>query len=808
MTINTINSWFEKAGRLHIKFRIPILICMVLLTVIGFAGLPKLELKVDNALWRSQSAESKKASDKYKQLFGNEENIAILVKAKDVFDPEVLTAIDKLSTRLQNEVPLANQVTSLTKISISTGTEEGIVVSNPFKKGIPGAGKPASQMTDEEKKSLADKKAFIMTRKSLVNNLVSDDCTETWISLSLFPYKHATDGSLEIGYTVNSIVNSPEFKSNAYTLEATGTPYLDAQEEMIINKETVIRILSGFVVMLICLILLIRSFRGVVLTILASLLSIGSVFGYDGWLGKAGNRDLVTLPILLGMALSIGYALHFINAFQLELTKNPNRKQSVIAAIKTTGWPILFTVLTTVASFISFVFSSVPSLVWLGGISSACIFAVYLYVILLLPIFYSFGKDAPSESNHATIKQIERQKRSNALLLKSDEMYGNLGKHIIKHRIAVTVASVIIVAVSTVGITKISVNDSYFEIYGRKVSFTNELYDIMHSQLGSQESYNIMIEYPDEDAFKDPEKLKAIDECSELLGKLRLTKVCKGKPRVSSITTIVKEMNRTLNGDDPAYYAIPDDPDFLSQLFFLYEISGGTDLTSWVSEDFKAAHITIDLNGDNGPDMLLDAADAQRIANQYFPDAKVSVIGDIIDVSRMTSQLVKAEIQSFACSFAIIALMMIIAFGSIRTGLIDMIPNVAPVLVAGGIMGFFSYHLNITLMTVMPMILGIAVDDTIHFTNHVKFGIEQGNTYYDSIITTYKQIGRSMASSTLILCAMFLMYMFSPINMLFRIGLLSIVGLGSALIADYTLTPVLLYLIKPLGKEKKPVSEK
>jgi uncharacterized protein len=144
---------------------------------------------------------------------------------------------------------------------------------------------------------------------------------------------------------------------------------------------------------------------------------------------------------------------------------------------------------------------------------------------------------------------------------------------------------------------------------------------------------------------------------------------------------------------------------------------------------------------------------------------------------------------------------MILAFSSFRTGLIDMLPNIAPVLLAGGVLGYCGYSLDLLLMTAMPMILGIAVDDTIHFTNHVKSFLEQGKSYYDAIILTYKEIGRSMASSTVILCLMFLMYMFSPMNSLFRIGMLSIIGLGSALIADYTLTPILLYITKPLGKE-------
>ena len=141
--------------------------------------------------------------------------------------------------------------------------------------------------------------------------------------------------------------------------------------------------------------------------------------------------------------------------------------------------------------------------------------------------------------------------------------------------------------------------------------------------------------------------------------------------------------------------------------------------------------------------------------------------------------------------------MLMIAFASVRTGLIGMIPNIAPVIIIGGIMGFCSFYLDMLTMTIMPMILGIAVDDTIHFTNHIKFQLEKGYSYRDAILVSFREIGKTMGMTTFILCAMFFMYTFSPMACLYRVGLLAIIGLGTALIADYTITPVLMYIIKP-----------
>jgi hypothetical protein len=131
-----------------------------------------------------------------------------------------------------------------------------------------------------------------------------------------------------------------------------------------------------------------------------------------------------------------------------------------------------------------------------------------------------------------------------------------------------------------------------------------------------------------------------------------------------------------------------------------------------------------------------------------------------------------------------------------------MIPNIAPVLLIGGVMGYFGVSLDMITALIMPMILGIAVDDTIHFNNHIKYHFEQCGNYRQSILASYREIGKTMCMTTIVLCSMFFIFMFCTMSCLVRIGYLAIIGLAGALVADYTLTPVLILLTKPFGKEK------
>ncbi|MCR5731555.1 MAG: MMPL family transporter, partial [Sphaerochaetaceae bacterium] len=177
-------------------------------------------------------------------------------------------------------------------------------------------------------------------------------------------------------------------------------------------------------------------------------------------------------------------------------------------------------------------------------------------------------------------------------------------------------------------------------------------------------------------------------------------------------------------------------------------------------------------------------------------------VGKVVQYAAMNGKLVRGSVRSIGVSMIVILILLFFAFTSMKTALIAMIPNVAPVILIGGVMGYANVSLDMITALIMPMILGIAVDDTIHFTNHIKYYEEAGNSYSDAITLSFREIGKTMVTTTVILCALFFIFLFSTMTALVRIGYLSIIGLAGALIADYTLTPILLLITKPFKKEK------
>ncbi len=782
MKVSKINEWFEKFGRFQLKHRWAFLVCLLVFTIASSAGLYKLKLDNGEDDWFDDWETTKLNQDHFEDIFGSCDSVVAFVQAEDVFDPEVLDMLDRLGTRLENEVPYANSVTSLVNLSVPIGTEEGFDVANPFEDGIPTA--PAE---------LAEKKAFILSHESLVNALVSADSTETFLVLNLEQYSEPLGTAMgKIAPAAMKIFNDPEFKSDKYIIRPAGLSYTEYEEEAATTNQCITRIGIGFLIMIVCLVLFIRSFRGVVVPAIATIFGITSMLGLSAWMNITGNNVMIILVVLLAMALAVGYSVHYINSFKMAFRKTGNRKEACIAGVRESGWAILFTVITTMGGMLSFLASGLRPMRWVAGVSAACVFGVYMYVMLLLPIFYSFGKDAEPDP-----------KASAEGSTKADLGIENMGRHILDKKWITVIASVVIVAACIPGICKIEINMNYSDMMGEKTPYIARLMTIARSQLGSQYGYEVLIEYEDEDAIKDPEVLKNMDILTERIGTLRQTKISNGKPRVNSVTKVVKEMNRTLNGDDPAAYVIPDDPDMVSQIMFLYEISGGTDLYQYVSEDFKAAYLHVEMHSYDAEACVADIAQVEEWVKELFPDRKAGgVVGEVMQYAAMNGKLVRGSVKSIGTSFLIIFVLMLIAFMSLRTGFIAMLPNIAPVILIGGIMGYANVPLDMITALIMPMILGIAVDDTIHFTNHIKYQFEVTGNYRQAILNSYREIGKSMIMTTVILCAMFAVFMTSTMSALVRIGYMSVIGMGGALVADYTLTPVLMLLAKPFGKER------
>lgn len=787
MKIQQINPFFKKMGAFQIRHRWLFILSALMITAIGITGLDKIAVKNDRDNWFDDTSAIEIATNRFEEQFGNNDNIGILFEAEDVFHPEVLKAIEALGDELLDNVPYADEITSLMEVEVSVGTEEGMEIINPFEDGVP-----------DDLPKIEAMRQLILSRKSIANKLVSADSKETWLSLDLLEYPEPeewkketdTDPMFQVGEAAMKIITDPKWESDYYTIKPAGMPYSETEERDFFSKELMTRVLSGFVLMIVLLTIFLQSFRGVFVPVFTTIMGIVVVFGVMGWFGIGVDQNMMTLPILLGMALSVGYSIHLVNAFKRFFRESGKRKESMIAAVEETGWPIFFTAVTTMGSVMSFATVGIITIQWLGFACAAVVFADYVFVIILIPVLMSFGKDK------AVTKEIRTR---NAFF---DGVMEKLGTFVLKRRRGILVTVSIGLLALIPGVLKLNVNMDVFRFMGTKIPYVNRLYQIANSQLGSYMTYNITINYDEVDKIKDPAVMKHFDALLDTVGAFELTKKNETASTVFSILDIVKDMNQTLHGDSAAYYRVPDSRDLIAQLLFLYEISGGTKTFRWIDEDYSMLRAQVRIAKFDANEMVREQQTIYRLSKEWFPEATVSMVGSAAQFAELNKKIVSGELKSIFTALAVIGVLLILVFGSFKTGLIGMIPNLSPLIVLGGYMGYCHSPLDMMTMTIMPMLLGIAVDDTIHFINHIKYEFELHGSYEQAILRSFKTVGKTLGMTTIVLSATFAMYMFSLVANLARIGLLASVGLIAALVIDYLMTPALILVTKPFGKEQ------
>jgi len=777
LNIEKINAWFRGAAQIILRFRWSNLIVFALIMAAAVMGLGRLETEIDQDNWFLEDDALLAAKARFEEIFGSDDYCAVLVEVDNVFSAPVLEKIRELGRELEEKVPYADDVVSLTDFEFTYGTAEGMQITDLVPDPVP---------TDA--KQLERIKTLALSKPSMRNRIVSTDGQQTWIMLRMKPIPDAwekdTDENpdLAIGRFVNEITAQEKYA--ILNPKNAGLPVINVDKRNFFSKETPRLIGLSLLLTVIVLAIALRSVRGVVFPLLTSVSAMLIVFGAQGYLGITNDPSMIFLPIFLSLAVSVGYSIHLFNYFKRSFLQTGLREQALVHAIEETGWPLLFSALTTVAALLSFVFIPLRPIRWVG-LTAACLVAVtYLLVIVLLPSLLSFGKD---RKPHAVYTQkggrwVER-------------IMAFLGARVLSRPKTSIVIFTLAVAVCMVGITRFEVSFDIRRTYGYKVPYIKRLNYIGQSQVGALYSYDVAFELPRPGDAKDPDTLRKFDQLVQEVKKLPLTK------KVTSLVDIVKDMNQVLNAGDPEFYRIPETREMIAQQLLLYENAGGMESEKWVDYDYQRLRLMVEIGDYSSAEAARELALIQKRGKQLFPDAHVFLIGSISQFTVMMDYVTWGQVKSFFMALGVIALLMTIVFGNLKTGLIGMVPNVAPALAVGGIMGFAGIPLDMITVTCIPMLLGLAVDDTIHFINHSQLEFMRTQSYAESTRRVFISVGTALFLTSTVLIVCFSAYLISSMNVFVNMGFLVAAGILAALLADYFITPVLLNWARPFGRE-------
>ncbi|MGD8779158.1 MAG: MMPL family transporter [Ignavibacteria bacterium] len=777
-TLQRINSWFRRVGEVILKVRWLLIIALIIIDVLAFWGMTKVRTDKTWDSWFEENDPINIDTDKFEDVFGNNDYVGLLIEADDVFQPDVLQMIRDLGNDMLTKVPLSTDVTSLAEFEYSLGTEEGMNIDNLVPDPVPD---------DPAEIEKIRKMAF--AKENLVNRLFTEDSKQTWLIMRLREYPddfektHGEEGAVVIGRAVEKIIHNEKYEK--YNIKHTGMPMVGYRKMEFFTKEAGRIIGLALIAVLVVLIVTLRTLPGVIIPLVTTFSSIIVTYGFMGFMDISIDNSLMTIPVYLGLAVSVGYSIHIFNFFKRRFIETGNRKDAVLYAIENTGWPLFFTALTTIGSLLSFNLAKIVSIQWVGNASASIIGVVFIFVIILTPALLSFGKDKQPKKYVA-----------GSNLLRTDKFFNGLAENVLKNSKAYLIVFIVIASVLAVGLTKTKVDFDTFKSFGLKIPYVKELSDVSESLIGALYSYDVVVEFGEEGMAKLPENLKRLETLEMKLKELELTK------RTTSILDIIKDMNRTLHSNDESYYILPDDDELTANLLLMYEMSGGNEAEKWLDYEYKRLRLMIEISRFEANEVEKEITYVRKLSAEIFPESEVMLVGTLIQGALINNYIARGQISTFIFALVVIGILMMIVFRSIKTGLIGLVPNLTPVLVIGGLMGHLGLGMDMMTMTIIPMIMGIAVDDTIHYINHCKLEVERGEDYRPAIFNTFKTVGKALFMTTFILVITFIMYTTSIAQVYVNLGLFIAAGLISALIADYTMTPILLNMTKPFKKEK------
>jgi predicted RND superfamily exporter protein len=736
---------------------------------LSIPGVFRMDITVDIADFFLEDDPVIRNQEKFQQLFGTNDFIGVLVESKDVFSRQTLELIRLVGKRLRDEVPLAGDLVSLTEL---TSAQSG---------GLLFRFKGDSLVSTKEEVERI--RTSYSKNRSIQGILFTRDHRQAWVLLKLKGYPSADQWSgkspplFSVGRKAYDTVMSID--SGKARLIATGLPVYAFRKNAEMMEDLVRVLVIGGVLALILSILILRSIQVVLGTVAVILFSVLCVFGVQGRLGISTDSAFIGVPILLTMGVSIGYTVHVFRFFSIRFHYSGKRKEAVVFAVLETGRPIFFTAFTTIAALMSFLFVEIRPIQWVGITSASCILVVFFASMLLFPAVLSMGGDREvSPTPSLRLGAFETALRRFA------DWVGRYGRVVIPVFLAVVV-------IASYGVTKLDIDFNAEKMMGTRLPHMQDQVLVSRSEIAVNDTLDLVLSAPDH-SFKKAGTLKRLELLERRLEALPLVK------RTSSLAAVVREINYVMHGRNPDYDVVPHNADSLQGLYDLAEGFLPEKLREWVTPNYSDTRVFMELSNFSSREIEGIIGRVDLLVKELFPKGTGHFMsGSAYQMAVMNQYITRGLIRSILTALLMITLLMVAVFKSLKLALAAMIPNVFPVLVAGGIMGYFGIPLEFVTMTVAPMIMGLAVDDTIHLVYHLKWDLKKSGDFTASIRRTFVSVGTAITVTTVILCLTFLVFTVSRVNSIINMGVITCVGILAAYLADLFVTPVLIRWMKP-----------
>jgi predicted RND superfamily exporter protein len=756
----------ERFARAVIRHKWLIIVLTLVLTVLAGVGAKKLTMSGDYRIFFKEDNAQLLAFNHLQTSYSKNENVLLVLEPRDgeVFTPKNLDALVWL-TKEGWQLPYSTRVDSVSNYQYSTAEGDTLTVHDLVREPL--------KLTEAEIARIKD----IATHDPLIaKRLVSPTGHTTAVNVTFaLPGKDKIKEIQTVMLKTRDLIKAFEARYPQYKVHLTGIVPMNAafSEATRDDMRTLMPIMMAVVIAV--LLLTLRSGYGTALIMVAVIFSVAITMGLAGWGGVVLSAPLATVPLTV-LIMAIADGVHILSHYGHGLRSGLDKTAAMQESISANLTPMMWTNVLSAIGYMTMLFSAVPPFQVMGILVSIGILVAFLICVTFLPAVMLLlpGKVHSREDQKITL--MDRYK-----------------VFFLKHRNRMLAGSAIVTLVFGSFIFKNQFDDSFVEYFDKSTEF-RQATDYTLENLTGVYMMDYSLAGQGEGGINEPAYLQKVDEFA---GWLRT------QPEVlhvNTFTEVMKRLNRNMHGDDPAFQKLPESRELGAQYVLLYELSlpYGLDLTNQVNLDHSATRITVTLKNISSAQMLnfeARAADWLK-ANQGTAMSTPGAAGAGLIFAYVGQQNGKSMLTGNVWQIVLISFLIILILRSFKLGIISLIPNLAPAVVAYGVWGLLVGEINMAVSLVGAISMGIVVDDTIHFmTKYLHARRDLGMDPEASVGYAFDIAGVPMWISTFILVAGFLVLASSDFLMNSDLGKVTAMTIGLAALTEAFMLPGLILLV-------------
>lgn len=740
---------------------------LVLLVTAAFSfGAKNLYFRGDFRIFFSQDNPQMQAFERMQAQFNKSDNIlvAVLPANGDVFTPEVLTVVKKL-TDAAWQTPFSLRVDSITNFQHTEAQEDDLLVEDLL-----------LDVADLNDAKISKIKSIVLNEPALVKRLVSTDGSMTAVNITVqLPEKNQNQEVADVYSSVAALTEQLAKEHPTVSFKLAGVIGLNNAFTTEAQHDASLLVPLMFITIIVLLALMLRSLLAAFAVVIIIVLTIGSTLGLAGWVGIFLSTATVNVPTLV-MTMAVADSVHLIASTQFLMRQGQAKPAAIRQAMLLNAMPVFITSATTALGFLTLNFSEVPILRDFGNMVAAGVMLAWLLTILLLPALLAL---LPISVGHDS---------------KAFGGMDRLAEFVIRRPGPILIGTVVLTLLGGYLTMQNRINDEAVKYFSTQTEYRQAV-DLMEEKLGGISLMDFSIESGRESGVNDPAFIAAIEAFGDYLQSQPEVK------HVSRISDTYKRLNKSMHGDDPAHYRLPESQELAAQYLLMYEMSlpFGLDLSNQLDMDKSATKVAVTMQNLGSKEMTAIEAKTLGWFRQHYPQYPIEASSTALMFAHIGERNMASMMQSLPLAMVLISILLVLSLRSWRLGAISLLPNMIPAFLGFGVWQLLSGEINLGLSVVASMSLGIIVDDTVHFLAKYQHARKEGRDAEDAVRYAFHSVGWALVVTTAVLVIGFSVLLLSDFRLNSDMGLLTGIILLLALLVDFLFLPAVL-----LKLDRKP----